>query len=244
MAILFAFFLSLSSSNAYSPWANFKAGSKEVISSDTKWVWVGGGAATLIALNFDQQIRDHYKSGDMNPAYNFIGDAFGTGVPGALIGLFTLGLGAAKNESDKVAAGTAHLEALASTALYTVAIKSAVGRDRPFDDLKDRHSSRGSSSFPSGHTSTAFTTAAVVMEFYGPWPGVPVLALAGMTGFSRIQRKAHYLSDVLFGATLGYATGKAFSKIHMKQDANKVGWSILPYFDHRDSFGAIANISF
>jgi len=244
MTILFAIFVSLSSSWAYSPWQNFKDGSKQVFSQDTKWIWIGGTVATLAAFSVDQRVRDHFNNDDMNPAYNFIGDAFGTGVPGALIGLFTLGVGLSKDDNAKIEAGTAHLEALAASGLYTWGLKAAVGRDRPHDDLKNRHSSRGSSSFPSGHTSTAFTTAAVVMEFYGPWPGAPVLALASMTGYSRVQRHAHYLSDVLFGATLGYATGIAFSNIHLKHGETKVSWSVLPYFDSRESYGAVATIRF
>lgn len=243
MQIFFALFISLSSM-AYSPWNQFKEGSKEVVSSDTKWVWITGSAATLLALNYDHRIRNHFDHHEKEPAYNFIGDAMGTGIPGGAIALFTLAVGLKKDQPYAIEAGTAHLEALASNLVYTTSLKIIVDRDRPYDMVKGKDTKRTSASFPSGHTSTAFATAAVMMEFYGPWIGVPTLVLAGMTGYSRVQRQVHYLSDVLFGATLGYATGMAFSKIHLSPNSKSAQWSILPYFDSADSFGAVATLRF
>ena len=51
---------------------------------------------------------------------------------------------------------------------------------------------KGSGSFPSGHTMTAFAA-------YG---------LAGVVSFSRITTSSHFLSDVFFGAALGYTVGR------------------------------------
>ncbi len=243
MNILFVLLMSVSSW-AYSPWQDFKDGSKEVISQDTKWLWITGSAATLVALNYDHSIRNHFDHHEKEKFYNSIGDVMGTGLPGVGIGLITLGVGVWGPNEKALRDGTAHLEALASTLIYTSTLKIAVDRDRPYDMVKGKDTKRTSASFPSGHTSTAFATTAVMMESYGPTVGIPTLILAGMTGYSRIQRQVHYLSDVLFGATLGYATGMAFTKIHKPEKNKGISWNVMPYFDSFDSLGAVASASF
>jgi membrane-associated phospholipid phosphatase len=63
-------------------------------------------------------------------------------------------------------------------------------------------------SFPSGHTSSAFATAAVVQRHFGWKAGIPAYAGAAFVGASRIQVKRHYLSDVAFGAAIGIVAGR------------------------------------
>ena len=41
---------------------------------------------------------------------------------------------------------------------------------------------------------------------------MPAYLLAGLTGASRIHDNKHYLSDVIFGASLGIALGRGFSQ--------------------------------
>lgn len=60
--------------------------------------------------------------------------------------------------------------------------------------------------FPSGHTSRAFTLAAVVWDRYAKWR-IPFLALAAATGISMIVIGRHFPSDVLGGAFAGIAIG-------------------------------------
>ncbi|MBC7387140.1 MAG: phosphatase PAP2 family protein, partial [Cryobacterium sp.] len=64
-------------------------------------------------------------------------------------------------------------------------------------------------SFPSGHSSNAFAFAGVIQRNHGWWFGGPAFAGATFVGISRINDSAHYLHDVIFGATLGlsYAFG-------------------------------------
>lgn len=95
--------------------------------------------------------------------------------------------------------GTAYT-ALGLSALATHGLKIVVGRERP-DGSNQR-------SFPSGHTSSSFTVAAVLQEFYGPEIGIPAYLLAATSGLARIQSRHHYLSDVIFGAALGIVFGR------------------------------------
>lgn len=77
-------------------------------------------------------------------------------------------------------------------------VKPLVGRLRP--DGSDHRS------FPSGHTATAFMTAAMLQHEYGwksPWFSIGGYTVAAVTGLSRICNNRHWLSDVVTGAGVG-----------------------------------------
>ena len=78
------------------------------------------------------------------------------------------------------------------------AAKLATQRDRPVGS--------NTHSFPSGHTATAFATAAVVQRHFGWTAGIPAYAFAGYVGASRMAANGHYLSDVILGAGVGIAS--------------------------------------
>ena len=93
--------------------------------------------------------------------------------------------------------------------LINMLIKWLTGRHRPmnmfnsglfgFDYFRVIHES---TSFPSGHTVTAFTLAAAISILF-PSLRIPAFAAAVAIGMSRILITAHYLSDVLAGAGIG-----------------------------------------
>lgn len=66
------------------------------------------------------------------------------------------------------------------------------------------------SSFPSGHVTVAFAAATVFAMEYRNKPLVPIVAYSAATliGISRITQNAHWATDVLAGAALGYLTGR------------------------------------
>ncbi|MBE0433126.1 phosphatase PAP2 family protein [candidate division WOR-3 bacterium] len=82
-----------------------------------------------------------------------------------------------------------------------ISLKLLVNRDRP-----DAETDRLDSSFPSGHTTFAFTQA-VVYSHYNPRLRIPMFVYAALVGFSRVYLAKHYPSDVLGGAALGIAVG-------------------------------------
>ena len=97
--------------------------------------------------------------------------------------------------------------------LLTQGLKYAVQRDRP---------DGGAHSFPSGHTSATFATAAVIQHDYGFAAALPVYALGGFVGWSRVRSNHHWLSDVAFGAALGIVSGRAASH------SASGNWAIAP----------------
>ena len=85
-------------------------------------------------------------------------------------------------------------------AVPTVILKYTVQRQRPDGSNKQ--------SFPSGHTSNAFSWATVAAHHYGWKLGVPAYALAGLIGVARMEKNVHYLSDVLAGAGIGILSAR------------------------------------
>jgi membrane-associated phospholipid phosphatase len=109
--------------------------------------------------------------------------------------------------------------ALILTNASTLLLKIAANSDAPNGEAHG---------WPSGHTSSSFTMAAVLDEFYGPWIGVPAYGLAGLVAFSRIDDREHDLSDVIFGAALGYGIGKVVAARH---HCESNGITLLPYLE-------------
>lgn len=93
----------------------------------------------------------------------------------------------------------------------TTGLKYGVNRKRPFDTYSDieKEASGGSPSFPSGHTSSAFSLATSLSIACPKWYVIaPSFAWASVVGYSRMDLGVHYPSDVLAGAILG--SGSAY----------------------------------
>ena len=74
-----------------------------------------------------------------------------------------------------------------------------------------RPDSSNFSSFPSGHTATAFANAEFFRIQYGkryPWLAVVSYAMAGTTGYLRIYNNKHWFSDVISGAAIGFCSAR------------------------------------
>jgi len=106
-------------------------------------------------------------------------------------------------------------EAAADAEILAISMKHADRRMRPIevgpngDFLRTwfRTNNRaidGAGCFPSGHTAAAFAVATVFAERYGRFRHL-AFGLAGIIGLSRLIARAHFPSDVFFGAALGYS---------------------------------------
>lgn len=127
------------------------------------------------------------------------------------------------------------------------AVKSTVARRRPvleFATLVDAgslHANRKNHlSFYSGHTSTAFYSAAYVdqkvsdllrvrgLKHYRPLTFLAFYGWASYMAYSRIEIDKHYFTDVLTGGIIGTAWGVWHYRFH---HGNRAGWTVLPSFD-------------
>lgn len=103
------------------------------------------------------------------------------------------------------------LLALAATsALVNGPLKLVVRRRRPgrWATLGLRRAGKPprTSSFPSGHTASAFAFATAA-GLEAPAMAPPLAATAGLVGWSRLHGGQHFPSDVVAGAVLGTAAG-------------------------------------
>jgi len=89
-------------------------------------------------------------------------------------------------------------------------LKVAINRERPGDKYPNMVfpiSPTHGQSFPSGHASIAFNTAAELTIQYKKWYiAIPAYLWAGSVGYSRLYLGKHYPSDVLGGAATGIGT--------------------------------------
>lgn len=93
-----------------------------------------------------------------------------------------------------------------TSAILANGIKVIVRRDRPFVTYPEieKLASGGSYSFPSGHSSEAFSIATSLSISFPKWYVVaPAYLWAGLVGYSRMDLGVHYPTDVLAGAVLG-----------------------------------------
>ncbi len=92
------------------------------------------------------------------------------------------------------------------SSVITVGMKYSIKRDRPYVTYNDIQNVlfEKSPSFPSGHTSMAFSTATSVSLAYPKWYIIaPAFLWASSVGYSRMHLGVHYPSDVLVGSMVG-----------------------------------------
>ncbi|MGH4050019.1 MAG: phosphatase PAP2 family protein [Clostridium sp.] len=92
-----------------------------------------------------------------------------------------------------------------STILGEEILKNVVRRIRPSENISAMDlliSKPLSYSFPSGHTTSSFAVAGVLVRYFKRY-AVAFLGLASLIGFSRLYLYVHYPTDILAGIVLG-----------------------------------------
>lgn len=141
-------------------------------------------------------------------------DVVNIGVPVGLLAAGVIGNDKQMRQNALYVASSSAVNALA-----TLLIKKVVKRPRPFLGTVRINAVYQPShySFPSGHTSTSFTTATALSHAYPKWYVIaPAYLWAGSVSFSRLYLGVHYPTDVAAGAVLG--TGTALSMGFLRPD--------------------------
>lgn len=125
--------------------------------------------------------------------------------------------GRATHNSRARETGLLAAESLINGGIIGLALKEATQRERPAEDDQGGHFFVGGSSFPSGHSISAWSVATVIAEEYGqkrPVVRFGLYGLATAVSISRFTARKHFLSDVLVGSAIGYGVGRYTYKRH------------------------------
>lgn len=181
------------------------------------WQNIGWAALAVAGTSIvaDAPVRDFMRrqtpgNSFLNNVENF-GQVWALGVMG---GFYAAGLATGSDKSVQVAEDLLSASMISATINQT--FKVAVNRYRPRDDqgtvnLQGYTGLNNNSSFPSGHTTEAFTLASVIASSYedDPWVGYTVYSIAGMVGIARMYLDAHWASDVVASTFIGTWVGKS-----------------------------------
>jgi len=199
---------------------DFLQGIKEEGKPEGLLTILAAGAAAGAATSGDAHLHDNFqRNTPLGKRATDTGALMGNGaLLFPLAGAAYFAGACARSESSREF-GLMGFEALAISGVETLALKYAVQRKRPDGSPY---------SFPSGHASASFSLATVAAWQYGWEAGVPAYFAAGFVGYTRMESQKHYLSDVLFGAGLGIAAGRAVYKSHRRMHPGR--FTFVPYF--------------
>lgn len=185
----------------------------------------GGASIALHSSGADRNIADDIDGNQFftdnwsDEGLTLVG---GPGFHFGVTGLWYLFSADAGDELNKQRSWTM-MKALSITSATTLGMKLIRNNDTPNGKPL---------AWPSGHTSSSFTVAAVLDEMYGPQVGVPAYIGAGLVGYRMMDSGDHWASDVVFGAVLGYIVGHHVAS--QDKDAGLLGFDVMPFSDYRN----------
>ncbi len=199
------------------------SGTKQSFGNCENLVFLGVvfGGDRVVRHNLDSEVRRELHNNDTSLAET--GD-FGTVVGNPALHFGIAGawyLASVHYRDDRHhRMSTTMIEALAVNGLSTMLLKVSMDDETPNDE---------EFGWPSGHTSSSVCFASVMHAYYGWKVGLPLYALAGYVAASRLEDREHDLSDVIFGAALGYVTGHSIATGKMPRLGR---FDVLPYAGH------------
>jgi len=183
----------------------------------------------LAAQNFDINTLKKINANESSFKTNFFkADAQSVNVLNVAAPASVFIAGMIKHNSELKKDGLYMVGAFAISTVISRATKAVVKRKRPFEEYPYivKRSVGGGYSFPSGHTSAAFTTATSLSLYFPKWYVIaPAYLWASSVGYGRMYQGVHYPTDVLAGAVIG--AGSAW-----------LGWKIQHWMDKKHTSSA------
>lgn len=187
-----------------------------------KYQWIGATAvvgATVVLFSQDSRIQEWFQM-NRTPAADNLSHYFFEPLGSGVLSLSAMGVlyGCGliwHNDRAKLTA-LKGVEAFLLAGIASQIIKHLTHRHRPFQDeppnpglWEGPFQGFTYTSFPSGHSATAFAIAAVIATSYKQTIWVPVVCytLASGVALSRVYDNEHWASDVLVGSVIGFAIG-------------------------------------
>jgi len=203
-----------------------------------QWLFAGGVTAGAIVLyQFDKEILDFFQANQSSGAdfaSKYIFEPMGRGIYPALLvgGFYTYGLITDDLQTRQVALGATR--AFVVSIVGAQVLKHLTHRHRPYQDSPPNprlwegpFKGFEYTSFPSGHTITAFTLASFFSRVYKDklWVGILSYGLATGVGLERLYNSQHWSSDVFVGAALGVAIGQLAARTMLGDKRLSMGFS-------------------
>lgn len=210
-------------SYTYNYLASYPGSGLEAIKSPLIWQgkeWLTAGAIVVGASALymvDEDLRDFAQSNDSetSKAISLVAKQFGEGkliIP--IIGASILG-GYILDSPKTMDTGLLSLKSFILSQTVTQSLKLGTQRNRPStgkgkEFWNGRGIKRKRDSFPSGHSTIAWSLAPIFAEQYGShsWVAPVIYTIAGITSLSRVHDNNHWSSDVFVGAVIGYYSAK------------------------------------
>jgi membrane-associated phospholipid phosphatase len=218
--------------------ALFTAGTAGLIATDRfTSAWIdGGGSLSPVSRGFSEA-----------------GAAYGAG--GIAAGIYVVGklTHRARLTETGLLAGEAYLD----SGIVIGVVKLVSQRPRPNLDSGNGHFFSGGMSFPSGHSSSAWSVATVIAYEYRKRRIIQIgaYAAAAAVALARYSGRYHFMSEILMGSAVGFYTGRfVYRTRHVPsvdtvvdeptpgQQTTKLMPMVVPFFDGRSgTYGARAS---
>ncbi len=182
---------------------------------------------TAALFSVDRPARDYFQEIRTAESDDFfkIGDDMGRIAYAEMFsgGIYLTGLFSGCEDIRET--GRLMFEALAVSGTAVMAMRIGFGRARPYMEegvtkFKFMQFTEDYQSFPSGHTTVAFSMATVLAHQVDRWWGWPLFfGIASITPLSRLNYDQHFISDVFMGALVGI--GGAYAVIYANDRNNE-----------------------
>ena len=166
----------------------------------------GGLASYGVRVTWDDDVADHFRGRHRNDFNDWMAVLGGPGPQfGVWAGVYWLSL--KRQDNDLHEFSLAFLNGWMISNSTNLGLKFIVNSDKP----NGEHGG-----WPSGHVESTMLVAVMVDEYYGWQAALPLYGLVGAVAYARMSDEEHYLSDVVFGATLGYVVGRTVARRHQQ----------------------------
>ena len=217
---------------------NLAVDAVDTFSSPKNWTgddWVTFGLITgagIVLIGLDKDLHswsESIKTPSSAEAATFLSNLGDMGTMFGIMGVMYLSGEMFKSRNMRKTALLC-LESVAISGVLVLTLKKFFGRSRPYSsDGSDRFNFFSAhTSFPSGHSQTAFAMASVIAEQSDSFV-IDFLSYgtAALIAASRVHKGSHWTSDIFIGSAIGYFIGKKVCSLNEKRDnKNRIRMSL------------------